>query len=390
MIKRYDNAMEISLRERALETQQSVEAVAKLVDAVHRHKVAAIANQVALTTETNELKKKQQKCKEMEKAQERGKLGMLSGMAKDITNSLFNKRSKEDPSPSKSIATMSTQNDEPPPFYEPATEANVTEAELAASKREWKKKKQEAREERVIFTRDEGRERMVNQMCYEAVKARQDYEALKEEYELEAHAKNFNPNVPSMTISVEKKLSLRDMKRVMMPLVPGQEIGWATLMEHIVTRGIQGEEALALQALIPQLMAHGEVAAKATSLLVQAAGKPDKEKKTLSNFFNWTRSTYKLSPRKKRGIFARKIREMRWDWKSNPVDKITSILAETQLTWEEVVNQPALREELEAAMASKLNITLKLEITQRSPAEWKQAITEIWESVKNVTSPELH
>jgi len=81
---------------------------------------------------------------------------------------------------------------------------------------------------------------------------------------------------------------------------------------------------------------------------------------------------------------------MRWDWKSNPVDKITSILAETQLTWEEVVNQPALREELEAAMASKLNITLKLEITQRSPEEWKQAITEIWESVKNVTSPELH
>ena len=58
------------------------------------------------------------------------------------------------------------------------------------------------------------------------------------------------------------------MKRVMTPLVPGQEPTWATIMEQVVTRGIPGEEALALHALIPQLTAHGEVIAKATSLLV--------------------------------------------------------------------------------------------------------------------------
>jgi len=217
-----------------------------------------------------------------------------------------------------------------------------------------------------------------------------EYKALKEEYELEEHAKDLNPNVPFITTLVEKRLSIRDMKRVMPPLVPGQEITWATIMEQVVTRGIPGEEALALHALIPQMTAHEEAKAKATSLLVQATGKPDQEKKTLSNFFKWIRNTYKLSPRKKRGMFARKIREIRWDWKSNPIDKITGILAETQLTWEDVMNQPALREELEAAMASRLNITLKLEITQRSPEEWKQAITEIWEKVKNVTGPKLH
>jgi len=274
--------------------------------------------------------------------------------------------------------------------YEPAIEANVTKAELAVAKENWLRKKEEAREECVIFTRDQERENMVDQMCYDAMKARQDYKALKEEYELEAQAKDLNPNVPFMTTPVEKKLSIRDMKRVMTHLVPGQEIKWATIMGQVVTRGIPGEEALALHGLIPQLTAHKEAKAKATSLLVQAAGKPDQEKETLSKFFKWIRNTYKLSPRKKRGMFARKIREMRWDWKSNPVDKITGILAETQLTWEDVMNQPALREELEAAMASKLNITLKLEITQRSPEEWKQAITEIWEKVKNVTSPKLH
>jgi len=274
--------------------------------------------------------------------------------------------------------------------HEPVIEANVTKAELAVAKENWLRKREEAREEGVIFTRDEEREKMVDDMCYAAMKARQEYKALKEEYELEEHAKDLNPNVPFITTLVEKRLSIRDMKRVMTPLVPGQEITWATIMEQVVTRGIPGEEALALHALIPQLTAHREVTAKATSLLVQAAGKPDQERKTLSDFSNWIRSTYKLSPRKKRGIFARKIREMRWDWKSNPVDKITSILAETQLTWEDAMNQPALREELEAVMASKLNITLKLEITQRSPEEWKQAITEIWERVKKVTSPKLH
>ena len=135
---------------------------------------------------------------------------------------------------------------------------------------------------------------------------------------------------------------------------------------------------------------HSEVAAQATSLLVQVVGKPDKEKDALPVFFHWIKKKYQLSPRKKREIFAKKLREMRWNWRSNPADKIANILAQVQLTWEEVENQPALREELEAALGSKLDVSLQLEITQRPPEEWKQAITEIWESVKHNIRPELH
>jgi len=51
-------------------------------------------------------------------------------------------------------------------------------------------KEKEAREESVIFTRDEERERMVDQMRDAAVKARQDYEALKKEYDWEAPKRN--------------------------------------------------------------------------------------------------------------------------------------------------------------------------------------------------------
>jgi len=273
---------------------------------------------------------------------------------------------------------------------EPDIDAKVTKAELAVAKEIWLRKKGEAIKECGIFTRDRKRENKVDQMCYDAILARQAYKALKKEHGLGAQAKDLNPNVPFTTTPVEKSLSIRDMKRIMTHLVPGQEITWATIMEQVITRGIPGEEALALHALIPQLTAHREAKDKAISILTQAIGKPDQEKDTLSKFFNWIRNTYKLSPRKKRGMFARKIRDMEWDWKSNPVDKIISILAETQLTWEEVMNQPALREELEAAMASNLNLTLKLEITQRPPEEWKQAITEIWERVRNVNSPEQY
>jgi len=393
MSKQGDNTMETALREQALDTQQSVEVIAKLVDAVHRHTIAAKTSQVAIATEVNELKQKRQKytknAKVLEKAQKKGKTGKLGEMVKDNMQCLFNKSPKEDSSVKKPSATTTVENDEPAPYYETAIEANVTKAEPAAAKENWLNKKEEAREEGVIFTGDEEREKMADQMCYEAVKARQDYKALKKEYELEAHEKDPNPYVSSNT-HMSFRLRIRDMKRVMMPLEPGQEIIWATMMEQVVTRGIPGEEALASQALIPQLTAHSEVAAQATSLLVQAAGKPYKEREALSIFFNWIRSKYQLSPRKKRELFARKMREMGWNWQSNPADKITSILTEVQLTWKDVVNQPALREELEAAMASKLNITLQLKITQRPPEEWKQAIIEIWERVKNTTSLELH
>ena len=139
MIKQYDNTMEICLRERALETQQSVEA--KRVDAVHRHKVAAQTSQVALTTETNKLKEKHQKSKEMEKARERGKAGRLREMTKDITNILFNKRSKEDSYFNNPGTTRAVEKEATSTPYEPAIEANVTKAELAAAKENWLRKK---------------------------------------------------------------------------------------------------------------------------------------------------------------------------------------------------------------------------------------------------------
>ena len=207
------------------------------------------------------------------------------------------------------------------------------------------------------------------------------YPDLKEETE-EGETKNqYGKERP--TEHAEKRLRIQDMKRLMIPLIPGNEIPWATLMESVVNRGFPGEEALALHALIPQLTNHGEVAAQATNFLVQVAGKPYQERGVLQAFFHWIRSKYQLSPRQKRAIFARKLREMKWNWRTNPADKISGIISEVQLTWDEVATQPALREELGAALARKVDISLQREITQQPPHEWRKAITAIWESVKD-------
>jgi len=274
-MSRQDNkAMESSLREQALGTQQSVGTIIKLVDAVHRHTIAAKTCHVALTTEVNELKKKKQEYKALERAQKQGK----------IDSSINN----------------TVKNDAPLTSYKSMTEANVTEAELEAALDDWLEKTIDARDESAIVTKDAQREQVVIQKREEAVKARQKYERLKKAYEREAYKKppdfhasstpyissgsdgwmspyhrsgaksqtrakpreprstlldskdeGFRENINYAITPDEKRLSIRDMKRVMMPLLPGQEIEWATMMEPILTRGIPGEEALALQALTP-------------------------------------------------------------------------------------------------------------------------------------------
>jgi len=189
----------------------------------------------------------------------------------------------------------------------------------------------------------------------------------------------------SIQSPTKKGLGISDMRQIMIPLVPGQEIPWVTLMEKLANQGIPGEEALALQAFIPQLTEHGEAARQATSLLVEVAEMPHKKGEVLETFFNWIRNKYQLSPRQKRAIFARKLREMRWNWRSNPADKISTIITEVQLTWDKVIREQLLCEDLEAALASKLEMSLQLKITQQPPHKWKQAITDIWESVRDIT-----
>ena len=190
----------------------------------------------------------------------------------------------------------------------------------------------------------------------------------------------------NLPMAAQDQLRIQDIRRVVIPLVPGNEIAWAVLTGQAVGRVKKGEEAMLLQALMPQLSTHPEVAAQATMLLVQAANNPEKGKEVLIGLLQWIQSRYKLTPRQKRAKFTQKLKEMQWNWDVNPADVLTGIMTTSQLTWDEVIGTPVLREELEAIMGSKMDISLHLQITKRDPREWRKAITEVWEKVKDRTA----
>jgi len=134
------------LREKALDTQRSVGVVTELVDAVHRHTLAAKTSQVALTTEVNEFKNKHKKftkcAKALVKNQKKGKTGTLGEIAKKITGNLFHKdgqeqKGKEGELRKQPSAPVADENNEAPPSYDQRVEANVTDAELTKGKEEW-------------------------------------------------------------------------------------------------------------------------------------------------------------------------------------------------------------------------------------------------------------
>jgi len=479
------------LCDQALDAHQTAEKIAGLVESVHRHKVVAKTQELALAGEVGKLGQKHKnlkKCaKALMKSQKKSKDNSLLEVARQVTTTLLDKKEEAEANITEAVKARERVVSpsapdwldvvDPPPTYQPKAEANVTEAELGVARERYAEAEAEARArearrhnwQMAIETKKDGvtreeeqirqqNEEAANEARMRAVIAKGEYENLRRDYSIErqlqsgversatgfshesrqeprksyessgkiqgwerkepspikpeeisgGYKKLYPPLRKSSEISdtdeerseaeypllprrrmqdeIEpgaKRLRIQDMKRLMTPLLAGQEVTWATLMEQLVCKGKEGEETLALQALIPQLERNPEVSAKATNILVQAAGNPERQRNVLREFFQWIKTKYQLTPRQRRAQFARQLREMRWDWRTNPADKLTSIMDGVQLTWDQVIAEPALCEELEAAIANKLDISLRLKITQKQPELWRQAITDIWESVKN-------
>jgi len=501
MTDKADKIQEDALQDLAMDAQDSVGTVVQLVDTVHRHKLAAKTNQVALATEVYNLKQKHKNLKKgsqaLVKAQKKGKAGPLGGIAREITATLFparhaNESQAESEKASAPPIEKEEDRDEPPPSYDEPNdeaEANVTRAEVDTARDEWRQRVSRAQTKDEMTARaEEQAQRLakggfsphIEQTVVNArIKAREAWEKVEEARNTYEHllmefrqeeeqarrdaglcgpskasvpdkdtssddgskhsveitegchngkrqviirqrqepdqgrtsAGSIYPTLPrrgeqeessqckegqeiridegSMVTECETPihaphpLQIREIRRVVIPLIPGNEIAWAVLTEQAVRRVKAGEETMLLQALMPQLSTHPEVAAQATMLLVQAANNPEKGKEVLAGLFQWIQSRYKFTPRQKRANFAQKLKEMQWSWQMNPADVLTGIMTASQLTWDEVLRTPALKEELEVAMASKMDLSLHLQITKRDPKEWRKAITEIWEKVKD-------
>ena len=206
---------EDALQDLALDAQDSVGTVVQLVDTVHRHKLAAKTNQVALATEVYNLKQKHKSLKKgsqaLVKAQKKGKAGPLGGIAREITATLFPSRQSNEVSEESEKASAppmekeEERNESPPSYEDPEgeAEANVTYAELDAARTEWTRRTRRAEARDHLAKRTEERvgnrindspaaQRVMEEACKraqeawrEAGQAENEYQRMRLKYEKE-------------------------------------------------------------------------------------------------------------------------------------------------------------------------------------------------------------
>ena len=175
-------------------------------------------------------------------------------------------------------------------------------------------------------------------------------------------------------------VSITDLKKLVMPLMPGQEVDWAIITRDPVINRLQpGNERLKFH----QLSSHPEALAQAMALLIQAARSKDADFNPLQKFFDWLCIKYKSTPRQRRVQFAQLLKNILWTWKDNPADQIRDAMNKVHLTWEEVVQDTALREELKAGVANKLDDGLFLTLSETPIADWHAKLTSFWNKLRD-------
>jgi len=167
----------------------------------------------------------------------------------------------------------------------------------------------------------------------------------------------------------ENEPRIDELKKLFAPLIKGHELEWATITESLTSKVDHKNAGMMLQALTQQLNNHPEALRHATSLLYQASTNKLNDN-LLQQFFKWLRTKYRLTPRQKRADFTRILRGMRCNWYNNPADQIGEIIARAHLTWEQIADDSALCEELKAAVGSKIEPSLFLQLSGTPVRQW--------------------
>lgn len=181
----------------------------------------------------------------------------------------------------------------------------------------------------------------------------------------------------------ERNELINGLKKLVMLLLPGQEVEWAIITQDLVNKLPAGNGGLKLQAITQQLKNHPDALAQAMALLIQAARHKDEDINPLQNFFDWLCVKYQSTSRQRRVQFAKLLKDISWTWQDNPADQIRDAVNKVHLTWNEVVQDTALREELKAEVAAKLDAGLFLTLSETPIAEWYGKITSFWNKLRD-------
>jgi len=179
------------------------------------------------------------------------------------------------------------------------------------------------------------------------------------------------------------ELTITDLGKIIMPLIPGKEIEWVTITRNLTQRVMQIDKVVVLQTTVQQLKNHPDALAKAIALLVQAGREPKKDIDPLGKFYEWLEINYQITKRQQIIKFASLLKGLSWSWKSNPADKLQEILNEVYLTWADIAQDVFLCAELKAAVVTDISSSTFLILNEIPLEKWYEEITSIWMQLRD-------
>jgi len=179
------------------------------------------------------------------------------------------------------------------------------------------------------------------------------------------------------------KPSLKDkelyrLKKRIMRLQPGQEIEWVTITKEMTKHLTATDQRTLLLMLCKDLKKHKEALIKAKIMLVRATQRPDKGCALLEKFYDWMLLTYRSTPRQRLTKIRTLLKHKQWSWEVNPMDELAIALHKVNYTWDDVVENELLREEIMLFIKRQLPLSAYLTLCENPIKDWGDQIIEIW------------
>jgi len=183
---------------------------------------------------------------------------------------------------------------------------------------------------------------------------------------------------PNKAKSNLKDKELYRLRKRIMRLRPGQEIEWVTITKETTKHLTTADQRTLLLMLCNNLNKHEEALVKAKIMLVKTAQKPDRECALLEEFYNWLLLTYQLTPRQQLTKIRTLLKHKSWSWEKNPMDELARELHKANYTWDDVVENESLREEIMVFIKRQLPLSVYLTLCESPMKDWGDQIIEVW------------
>jgi len=187
---------------------------------------------------------------------------------------------------------------------------------------------------------------------------------------------------PGKAKSNLKDKELSTLRKRIIRLRPGQEIEWVTITKEMTKHLTATDQRTLLLMLCNDLKKHKEALTKAKIMLIKAAQRPDKGCALLEEFYDWMLLTYQLTPRQRLIKLRTLLQHKSWSWRVNPMDELAIELHKANYTWDDVVENELLREEIMLFIKRQLPLSEYLTLCESPMKDRGDQIIEMWKRLQ--------